>query len=1010
MPKISIIVAAYNVEQYLSRCLASIADQTFTDIEAIVVDDASTDRTGGIIQEQVCRDPRFIAVTHETNQGLHLTRKTGVEHASGAYSFFLDGDDELAPNFCEQLATQIDRNPVDILHFGLTVVGDNGIQPKECHAFEAFNNAPTDDATGHNIIRDIFDPRFGQKVDWRVTQRLFRTDILKSAFNAMSSNRLERAEDGYECFAISSLAQSYHSFKQCKGYVYHYGRGVTGTSQIDAATFVKFCGQFKACFDATSEFIDQQAIENGHSLYLGFTHKALELLANDWRTRLAEEDQMRAAQGMEQVFGAPATARELYRFVRDRAYEMLTNDISADSADEVFRWRSIAQSIERPIESTEEDYRCERMRRKAAEHLSQLKERDQMQRAARQSIKIFVTTHKRVDKPSSDILQLVQVGPGVVNNRFHNTLHDDDGENISAKNPMYCELTTQYWAWKNAEADYYGFCHYRRYFDFSQQEHIENPYGEIMDDYIDAKAVHDYRLDDANISATVKGFDVITTRFQDLQTVIDGVGTPKAVWKAAPYLQDNDLRHIYDILCARHPDYKADADAFLNGHHSCFCNMFIMRKAIFFDYCEWLFPLLEEFERTTDMSHYSKEALRTPGHLSERLLNIYLFHHKRIGSNWKTRELQCVHFTHPEQERAIEPLVDVTQPERIIPVVFAADNNYVPMVTTTLFSAMKHADPARYYDVAILEKDISADNQRRMTEFFSQFPNTTLRFINVEREISGYDLSTNNEHISTETYYRFLIQKIMPFYQKVLYLDSDIIINADIARLYDTELGDNLLAACRDIDYLGNLNIKIGNKRMAYTKNILGMHDPYAYFQAGVLVLNTKAMRERYTLNQWLQYASNPAYIYNDQDVLNVHCEGSVTYLDWEWDVVHDCDGRVANVFSYAPNDIFDAYMRSRNNPKIIHYAGFIKPWTDPTCDFAEVYWSYARQTPFYEKLVKRVAEAIAPNQQRIIYKQHEPAIGDTNPLRKFIDPLAPLGSRRREMMKSVGRLLRGRR
>ena len=69
---------------------------------------------------------------------------------------------------------------------------------------------------------------------------------------------------------------------------------------------------------------------------------------------------------------------------------------------------------------------------------------------------------------------------------FKETLHDNDGENISSKNPMYCELTAQYWAWKNADADYYGFCHYRRYFDFTNTPHRENDYGEIMDSFIDA--------------------------------------------------------------------------------------------------------------------------------------------------------------------------------------------------------------------------------------------------------------------------------------------------------------------------------------------------------------------------------------------------------------------------------------------------------------------------------------------------------------------------------------------
>jgi lipopolysaccharide biosynthesis glycosyltransferase/glycosyltransferase involved in cell wall biosynthesis len=1010
MPKISIIVAAYNVEAYLADCLASISAQTFPDFEAIVVDDASTDATAQILEAAADKDPRIVAVTHESNQGLHLVRKTGVEHASGDYAFFLDGDDAIAPDFCKELASEIAGHPADILHFGLDVVGSNGILESECQAFEAFNNAPTDDAAGEDILRNIFDPERGQQVDWRVTQRLMRTELLKSAFGAMTGERLERAEDGYECFVISALASSYRSFKQCRGYIYHYGRGVTGTNEISSSTYARFCAQFKACLDAAGDFTQQHGLAWTRESLLGFEHKAIELLANDWNVRVPDAEKPAAAKAMAEVFGPEITAREIYRFVRDRAYEFLEQKNVPNEGDRLFTALAVARSFTDLDPQSSAFPRYLWMKDKAENHMTQLQPAYNRIEAHRsQSTRIFVTSHKRADMPASDILQMVQVGPGNTTDRFLDAFHDDTGDNISAKNPMYCELTTQYWAWKNAKADYYGFCHYRRYFDFSDVEHEENPYGEIMDDYIDAEATAKYGLDDDAIAKSIAGYDVVTTGIKDLRGIINGLGTPKAVWAAAPYLLNRDLRHVYDILCAMHPDYAKDANDFLDGHYSCFCNMFIMKKDIFFDYCAWLFPILEEFERTTDMSRYSKEALRTPGHLSERLLNIYLMHHKRIGSGWKTKELQCVHFTNPEPEHVLEPLQGVKDPSTIIPVVFAADNNYVPMLTTTIYSAMKNADPKRRYDVTVLQKDIDGQNQQTMREFFSRFSNMNLRFVNVDRKIAGYDLSTNNQHISNETYYRFLIQEILPFYSKVLYLDSDIIVTGDIAALYDTELGDNLLAACRDIDYLGNLNIKIDNKRIAYSKDILGMRNPYDYFQAGVLVLNTAAMRSHYSIGQWLEYASNPDFIYNDQDVLNVHCEGKVTFLDWNWDVIHDCDGRVAKVFSFAPNDIYDAYMRSRQDPKIIHYAGFIKPWVDPACDFASVYWDYARDTPFYERLIKRVAESIVPNAMRLKVKKHQPALNDSNPLRRVIDPIAPLGSKRREAMKAAGRLVRGR-
>ncbi len=103
-----------------------------------------------------------------------------------------------------------------------------------------------------------------------------------------------------------------------------------------------------------------------------------------------------------------------------------------------------------------------------------------------------------------------------------------------------------------------------------------------------------------------------------------------------------------------------------------------------------------------------------------------------------------------------------------------------------------------------------------------------------------------------------------------------------------------------DIDFIGNLNMKNG-ERAGYVRKQLHMRDAYGYFQAGVLVMNLDRMRKIHTVHEWLEMASKPAYIYNDQDILNVECEGLVTYLDYSWNVMHNCAGRVNGVFDFAP-------------------------------------------------------------------------------------------------------------
>jgi lipopolysaccharide biosynthesis glycosyltransferase/glycosyltransferase involved in cell wall biosynthesis len=1022
MPKFSVVVAAYNIEKYVGRCIRSLKDQSLDDFEAIVVDDCSTDGTLSVIEAETKTDDRFIVVKHEQNQGTHIVRKDGVSRATGEFMMFLDGDDELTPDFLENLYQRCVSADADIVHFGITVVPE-GVSKEECDAFEANNNRPSGVIRGSEVLARIFSEDEGQRMDWRVTQRAYRTAFLQRAFSLMTSERLDRAEDGYECFVVAAEAQSSVGAEDIRGYVYHYGCGVTGESKISSERFGEFARSFRACVDASRNYTCENGSPNVCKALDGFEHKMYELLANDWNVRVPEGEKDAAAQLLAEHCGASVAARELWRFVRDRAYAFVDGKGVPADDDRLWDLAAHAEKIRVTDDVTDEDgMRFRDMRRTARYYLRELSCRRRFQKYDEQDVRILVTAHKRVSIPDSLILQPVQVGPSNKADRFVDYLHDDEGENISSLNPMYCELTTQYWAWKNVKSDYVGFCHYRRYFNFTDTFYEENAYGEVMDGSIDAAAAKKYGLDDETIKRCVDGYDVITTGFHDLREFPGEAGTPREQYKAAERLHFRDIEAVAQIVKEMHPDYAADVDNFLDGHLSCFCNMYIMRRQIFSAYCEWLFPILERFCAQADMSHYSKEALRTPGHLAERLFNIYYKHAMRTNACWKTKQLQCVHFEKPEEKTDLAPLVewepDLVRGKRLIPVVFASDDGYVPMLTTTIGSMLQNASEDYFYDIVVLQRNIAYEHRRAMESYLKRYPNAKLRFYDVTDLISGYDLATNNAHISMETYYRFLVQKIFAGYDRVLYLDSDLIIRGDVSELFNVDLGDNLLAAARDVDYLGNLNMPDG-KRMEYTTTKLGMDNPYDYFQAGVLVLNTREMRKLHTVPEWMEIVSKSDFIYDDQDILNAECQGRVHYLPADWNVMHDCAGRVAKVFTWAPNEVFDAYNASRNDPKIIHYAGFEKPWVNPDCDFASIYWTYARMTPFYEMLIDRLAQGKTDEAKREAIRhsdfaldervpRHEKAVSEDSPIRSIVDPIAPFGTRRREALKAIGRVVRG--
>lgn len=1016
MATFSLVVPAYNVEHEIGRCLSSIRVQTFTDFEVIVVDDCSTDNTPAEIEKAIFQDPRFLVIRHEENKGLHLARKTGVAAARGKYLLFLDGDDEITQNYFEQLAQGIEGQDAELFHVGITVLND-GVTEGERASFEKAGNRKSEPMQGAEISHLAFNEEAGYQMDWRVTSRVFKTDFAKRAFDHMVFRRLERAEDAYEMFVCCALNPLQLPLESARGYLYHFGGGISGSSTMSPQKFERNCAQFEECLNAVAEFIQNPSYSHLEADYQGLRNKLHEQIGTDFLYRVADADKSAAIAGAVKVCGAAVFARELWRHVRDAYYALLVNDYTDADVEHARMLALLAQSAP-VLEASVSDFdRFDAMRFIARSHKQDFDRAVVLQTYEEQPVKIFVTTHKDVDVPQGAVHQPVQVGAGLKNNRFMWAYHDDEGDSIESKNPMYCEMTVQYWAWKNAlkNASYVGFCHYRRYFNFSGTHYEENPYGEVIDDYIDADAVHKYGLDDKSVLRAVEGYDVITTGFHDLRDMPGHFSTPREHYAQAPLLHLEDIDRMVGIIARLYPDYVADARAFLNGHKSCFCNMYIMRTEIFERYCEWLFPILDAYTVQTDMTTYSKEALRTPGHLAERLFNIYYLHAQRTHVGWKTKELQCVHFERPDGSQPLLPLIDIEPKARgrqMVPVVFASDDNYVPMLATTVYSMLANANPKPFYDVVVLERNISPQRKAMLEDMVAAFDNARIRFVDVQRRIEGYDLSTNNEHISLETYYRFLVQEILGAYNKVLYLDCDLVVEGDVYELFSTDLGTNLLAAAHDIDYLGNLNMNDG-ERMRYTTQVLGLKHPYDYFQAGVLVLNTAELRKLHSVEEWMQIVSEANYIYDDQDILNKECQGRVTYLPFNWNVMHDCGGRVGKVFVFAPNDTFDAYMVSRANPQIIHYAGFEKPWVNLRADFAVTYWRYARQTPFYEEFIGRIAEAVRPAPapqpaHPLVDPSHEKAIPANSPIRRYVDPLMPVGTKRREVFKSLGRGLQG--
>lgn len=220
-------------------------------------------------------------------------------------------------------------------------------------------------------------------------------------------------------------------------------------------------------------------------------------------------------------------------------------------------------------------------------------------------IKILVATHKKYQMPEDEMYLPIHVGKeGKEDIGFQG---DNTGENISKKNPNYCELTGLYWAWKNLDGDYIGLSHYRRYFKTTEKTSEKGMFAGILKEHEALKIL------DSN--------DIIIPRKRNY--FIESV---ESHYKNAHHIKD--LQETRKIVEEKYPNYMDSFNKVMNGSKLHLYNMFIMEKRNFDQYCEWLFDILGILESRVDTKGYDTYQSRLYGFLSERLFNVWIQHNQ----------------------------------------------------------------------------------------------------------------------------------------------------------------------------------------------------------------------------------------------------------------------------------------------------------------------------------------------------------------------------------------------
>ena len=270
-------------------------------------------------------------------------------------------------------------------------------------------------------------------------------------------------------------------------------------------------------------------------------------------------------------------------------------------------------------------------------------------------------------------------------------------------------------------------------------------------------------------------------------------------------------------------------------------------------------------------------------------------------------------------------LNDCIDGKEIVPIFFATDDRYAPYLAVALRSLADHATDGYFYKIHVLIVSLSEEHRNNLKAMESD--NLTVEFVNVEEQLDSLGGKLHlRDYYTQATYYRFFIADLFPEYHRGLYLDCDIVVLEDVAKLYHTEMGNSIVAAAPEevmlqIDVFGT-----------YVEKVLGI-PRNEYFSAGIMVMNLDAMRLMMIETAFVGLLNRYTFrVTQDQDYLNVLCYGRVTLLPCEWNKT--------------------AAPWSKERPFIAHYKINWKPWHYQGVVYEDEFWNYAAKTPYLASLL----------------------------------------------------------
>lgn len=623
--KVSVIIPVYNAEKYLAECLDSIVCQTLSDIEIICVNDGSSDNSLSLLEAYSRKDNRFKIINQE-NSGPGVARNTGINVASGEYIFFVDSDDTIFPETLEKMYNKASSLDLDIC---VCRSYEYNIKTQNQSLIPLGAQLPKEDVFSSSDISDSIFLLFG---GWP-WDKLYKSSLIKD--NNISFPNLKNSEDTY--FVYKSLILSNRISLLNDFLILHKMNitiSVSKTRESDCDAFIKSMDLLRQDLLASNKWDIFKKCFVSYFMIFALWH--LQTISESLKDTL-----LKSVKNYIQKLKIKKTD-----FVDKYSYSIF---ISLQKSENYKHFEKLMNNFN---SFWERIFSVKNSKNSNHKVITILGLRIKIRKPEKENIKILIALHKPALLPKGKYFLPVHVGrdiaqqkskDGIIKKKdlswlLQNTVGDNTGDNISSLNRYYNECSALYWAWKNYDKignpDYIGLNHYRRYFCFNDgyfdsyhQSDYEKGLCFIPENRLTSKVCHKVGLTDKSIEKVCKNAEIIVTRdarldiaYQSKKTNLRGdYETSLSGCK----VKDFDL--MINIVLKKYPQYTDVINKKINGYEKSLYQLIIMKREIFFEYCSFLFAVLEEINNKVDFSDYTINGQRTLGYLAEILLSIYIW-------------------------------------------------------------------------------------------------------------------------------------------------------------------------------------------------------------------------------------------------------------------------------------------------------------------------------------------------------------------------------------------------